>query len=175
MKSILLLRHAKSDWSNPSLSDFDRPLNKRGQKDAPRMGLVLDNFQAMPDLVISSPSIRTRQTVELAVLESGYNGEIRWIDTIYGGSFYDIMAALHDIPESITRPLIVGHNPGVEETVSLLLSSQEQNPTTHARVRIPTAGLVYLDAHIDTWRDLKPGCCVLRWFLIPKLLKTIIS
>ena len=84
------------------------------------------------------------------------------------------MTALKDVPEGITRPMIVGHNPGVEETVSLLLSPQGQNPATHARVRVPTAGLVYLDAHIETWRDLEPGTCVLRWFLIPKLVKSII-
>jgi len=175
MKSVLILRHAKSDWNNPSLSDFDRPLNKRGLNDAPRMGLALDKFEAMPDLIISSPSMRTRKTVELAATEKGYKGEILWIDALYGGSFYDIMTALHSVPESITRPLIVGHNPGVEETVSLLLSPQGQSPTTHAHVRVPTAGLVYMDAHIDTWRDLKPGTCVLRWFLIPKLVKEIIK
>ena len=174
MKSILILRHAKSNWNNPSLSDFDRPLNNRGMNDAPRMGLVLDKFGNMPDLIISSPSMRTRQTVELAIPERSYSGEIVWLDSLYGGSFYDIMTALKDVPESITRPMIVGHNPGVEETVSLLLSPQGQNPATHARVRVPTAGLVYLDAHIETWRDLEPGTCVLRWFLIPKLVKSII-
>lgn len=175
MKSILILRHAKSDWSNPSLSDFDRPLTKRGLNDAPRMGRILIQFGCMPDLIISSPSMRTRQTVELTAFDNGYRGEILWDDTLYGGSFSDIISALHSIPRNISRPMVVGHNPGVEETISLLLSPREQNPATSARFRIPTAGLVYLDAHIDTWKDLKPGVCVLRWFLIPRLVKAMIK
>ena len=153
MKSILILRHAKSDWNNPSLSDFDRPLNKRGLKDAPRMGQVLKTANIMPDLILSSPSMRTKSTVELAMPEGIYRGEISWIDSLYGGSFYDILNALHSVPESFSRPMIVGHNPGVEETISLLLSPQEQSPSTHARIRVPTAGLAYLDAHVDTWPD----------------------
>ncbi len=175
MKSILILRHAKSDWSNPSLSDFDRPLTKRGLNDAPRMGRILIQFGCMPDLIISSPSMRTRQTVELTAFDNGYRGEILWDDTMYGGSFSDIITALHSIPRNISCPMVVGHNPGVEETISLLLSPREQNPATSARFRIPTAGLVYLDAHIDTWKDLKPGVCVLRWFLIPRLVKALIK
>lgn len=175
MKSILILRHAKSDWSNPSISDFNRPLNKRGLDDAPRMGRVLDQFGYMPDLIISSPSMRTRQTVELTAFDNGYRGEILWDDTLYGGSFYDIMTALHSIPGKIGRPMVVGHNPGVEETISLLLSPRGQNQTTYARLRVPAAGLVYLDAQIDTWKDLKPGVCVLRWFLIPRLVKAMIK
>jgi phosphohistidine phosphatase len=175
MKSILILRHAKSDWNNPSLSDFNRPLNKRGLKDAPRMGQVLKTTSIMPDLIVSSPSMRTKATVELAMPESIYTGDILWIDSLYGGGFYDILNALHSVPDTLSRPMIVGHNPGVEETVSLLLSPQGQSPTTHAHIRIPTAGLAYLDAHVETWRDLKPGSCVLRWFLIPKLVKAMVT
>jgi phosphohistidine phosphatase len=175
MKSIIFLRHAKSDWSNPSVSDFDRPLNKRGLNDAPRMGRVLDQFGCMADLIISSPSMRTRQTVELTAIDNGYRGEILWDDTLYGGSFYDIMTALHSIPGKISCPMIVGHNPGVEETISLLLSPREKDPTTYSHVRVPTAGLVNLDAHIDIWNDLKPGVCILRWFLIPRLVKAMIK
>jgi phosphohistidine phosphatase len=139
------------------------------------MGIVLKKFRAMPDLIISSPSMRTRKTVELVVQHSSYGGDIAWEDTLYGGNFYDIASALHAIPEDVTRPMVVGHNPGIEETVSLLLSLQVRGSSNHTHVRVPTAGLVYLDVHIDRWRDLKPGTCVLRWFLVPKLVKSIIK
>jgi phosphohistidine phosphatase len=175
MKSILILRHAKSDWSNASLSDFDRPLNNRGLNDAPRMGMLLAKYRTTPDLIISSPSMRTRKTVELVAHSSTYGGDIVWEDSLYGGSFYDIVSALHSVPESAARPMIVGHNPGIEETVSLLLSPPVRGSANHTRIRVPTAGLLYLDAHIDTWKDLKPGTCVLRWFLIPKLVKALVT
>ena len=175
MKSILFLRHAKSDWSNPSLSDLDRPLAKRGLKDAPRIGRVLAKFGCMPDLIISSPSLRTRQTVELAVLENGYQGEIMWEERLYGGNSYDITGVIHAIPENVERPMIVGHNPGIEETLSLLLSAHGNNPTDGIRLRVPTAGLAYLDACVDIWGNLKPGMCILRWFLVPRLVKAIIK
>jgi phosphohistidine phosphatase len=175
MKNILILRHAKSDWGNPSLSDFDRPLSARGLKDAPRMGSVLMKLGCMPDLVVSSPSMRTRQTVALSVLEKGYSGPVRWDETLYGGTFHDFLQIIRSLPERIERPLLVGHNPGVEDTLALLLTRQEGGIHGSSSIRVPTAGLAYLDADLYSWDALKPGSCVLRWFLIPKLVKTVAS
>lgn len=174
MKTILFLRHAKSDWNNPGLADFDRPLAKRGMKDAPRMGSVLIRYGCMPDLVVSSPSLRTRQTVELSLLENGYQGEILWERSLYGGSVFDYLALIQSLPESVESPLLVGHNPGMEETISSLIVPRTHSLAEGSHLRVPTAGLAMLDTDITHWSELKAGSCVLRWFLIPKLVKKMI-
>jgi len=173
MKTILLLRHAKSDWSNPSLSDFERPLAKRGEKDAPRMGNVLLRLRCMPDLIVSSPAMRTKMTAQLVTMQSGYRDEIHWEDSLYGGGVFDFMDVLKRLPREIERPMLVGHNPGVEETISHLMTPGSDNPYGTMKIRIPTAGLVYLEADIANWNELKPGTCILHWFLIPRLVKAM--
>jgi phosphohistidine phosphatase len=168
MKSILFLRNAKSDWSNPGLTDFDRPLAKRGLKDAPRMGRILVSYECMPDLVVSSPSLRTRQTVELALLDNGYHGETRWERSLYGGTVFDYLALIQSLPEGVEKPLFVGHNPGLEETVGTLITQymrREEALTAASHLHVPTAGLAML--------EVKAGCCILRWFLVPKLVKKV--
>ncbi len=171
MKTILLLRHAKSDWSNPGLADFDRPLAKRGLKDAPRMGEVLKRFDYVPDKILSSPAKRARQTAELAAEACGYQKSFQLEDSFYGGDAEELLAALQRLPSRVDRPMLVGHNPTMEETVDLLLSGDEL--AWGISIRLPTAGLVCLDADIYDWAELQPGELVLRWFLIPKLVKAI--
>ncbi|GAB4527676.1 MAG: histidine phosphatase family protein [Anaerolineae bacterium] len=172
MKTILILRHAKSDWGDQYRTDFDRPLARRGLADAPRMGEVLALFECVPDRILSSPALRARQTAELVAEACGYRKSIHWEDTFYGGTSQDLVAALQRLPEAIERPMLVGHNPTVEETVALLLG-QEGGPGADFPIRIPTAGLVCLDVDILDWIDLEPGDAILRWFLIPKLVKAI--
>lgn len=173
MKTILLLRHAKSDWSNPALADFDRPLAKRGLKDAPRMGQVLAYFNCIPDIILSSPAKRAKQTTELVAEACGFSRSLKLEDSFYGGGADDMLAALQQLPHTVNRPLLVGHNPAMEETVQLLLSGDTVDWDTGCAIRLPTAGLVCLEADIIDWADLEPGETVLRWFLIPKLVKAI--
>lgn len=173
MKTLLILRHGKSDWSDPDLTDFDRPLAKRGLRDVPLMGEVLHLFEVVPDTILSSPALRTRQTVELVARACGYRKSVRWEDSFYGGSGEVTMEALRHLPESVAQPLLVGHNPTLEETVSLLLSRPGEGWDEHFAIRIPTAGLVCLDLDIVEWTELEAGDGVLRWFLIPKLVNAI--
>jgi phosphohistidine phosphatase len=173
MKTILVLRHAKSDWSDPSLTDFDRPLTKRGPKDAPLMGEILALFQCVPDRILSSPATRARQTAELAARACGYSRSIHWQDSFYGGGSEDLITALQSLPDTIERPMLIGHNPALEETVALLLAGYGEGWSDDFAIRIPTAGLVCLDVDIVDWADLEAGDGILRWFLIPKLVKAI--
>ena len=174
MKSILLLRHAKSDWSNPALSDIDRPLAKRGLKDAPRMGKVLRRLDSMPDLIVSSPSMRTRQTVELSATENGYRGQVQWNESLYGGGFLDYLSVLKNLSDETERPMLVGHNPGMEEVLSALLTPRKSTPSGGIHIRVPTAGLAFHEANIHRWEEIEPGVCTLRWFLIPALVKVML-
>lgn len=171
MKTVLLLRHGKSDWSNPGLADFDRPLAKRGLNDAPRMGEVLALFDHVPDKILTSPAKRARQTAELAAEACGYKKSFQLENDFYGGDAEDLLAALQRLPHQVDRPMLVGHNPIMEETVDLLLSGDEVD--WGISIRLPTAGLVCLDVDIYDWGHLEPGDAVLRWYVIPKLVKAI--
>jgi phosphohistidine phosphatase len=173
MKTILILRHAKSDWSNPGLADFDRPLAKRGRKDAPRMGEVLALFDSVPDRIFSSPAKRAKQTAERVAEACGYNKSIKWEDSFYHGSGMSYIAALRRLPDRVERPLLIGHNPAQEEMVAMLLGLGADEWGAEFSIRLPTAGLVCLDTPIADWAHLEPGDCILRWFLIPRLVKAI--
>lgn len=168
MKTILLLRHAKSDWGDPRLADFERPLAKRGLKDAPRMGRALAQLGFVPDVILSSTAKRAMQTAELVAEASGFGGAIRPCPEFYGGDSQDLIAALQNLPDPVDCAMLVGHNPTMEETAAELLCADEA-----VSIRMPTAALLCLEADIDTWRDLAPGDTTLRWFLLPKLLKAL--
>ncbi|UCC86963.1 MAG: histidine phosphatase family protein [Anaerolineales bacterium] len=175
MKTILILRHAKSDWSHLNRADFDRPLAKRGLKDAPRMGEVLALFECVPDTILSSPAVRAKQTAESVAKACGYRKSISWQDSFYGGNSEDLIMALQRLPDTIERPMLVGHNPTLEETVARLLDRcrESRGWNEELGIRIPTAGLVCLDVDIIDWAELEAGDAVLRWFLIPKLIRAV--
>ncbi len=174
MKTILILRHAKSDWGDPSLVDFERPLAKRGLKDAPRMGAVLAQFEAVPDLILSSPAKRAKQTAELVAKNCGYKKSIRWQEDFYGADSDELIGTLRNLPERVERVMLVGHNPTLEETVAALLAGDEADGWgVTMSIRMPTAALVCLDVDIVDWAMLEPGEATLRWFVIPKLIKAI--
>ena len=173
MKTVLILRHAKSDWGDPGKVDFDRPLAKRGLEDAPRMGEVLARFECVPDRILASPAQRAKQTAELAAKACGYQKSIQWEDDFYGGGSADLMAALQRLPGTVERVLIIGHNPALEETVAALCAPDLPEMEDGWAIKIPTGGLVCLDFEIMEWVALRPGDGVLRWFVIPKLVKAL--
>jgi phosphohistidine phosphatase len=172
MKTILLLRHAKSDWGEEGLADFERPLNKRGLKDAPVMGKMLALFDAAPDKILSSPARRAVQTTELVAEACGYDKRlIQWENSFYGGGSGDLIAALRCLPDEVARVLLVGHNPVMAQTAAALLSTCVDD--IEARIPFPTAGLACFEADITAWTELRLGQVVLRWFLIPKLAQAL--
>ena len=168
MKTVLLLRHAKSSWDNPGLADFDRPLAKRGLKDAPIIGQVIADLGIVPDKIISSPAKRARQTTELMAKACGYKKSITWQDSFYGGYSDTLIDALRILPDAVELAMLVGHSPTMEETVEALLVGEGE-----FSIRMPTAALVCLDLDIMTWESLEPSDATLRWFLIPRLVKAI--
>ena len=113
-KTLLILRHAKSSWKNEKLKDFDRPLKHRGEEDARLMGKVLRMTELVPQVILSSPALRAKQTAELVAREAELAGELRFIDTFYLGEPEDYINGLKQLPDDIERVMIVGHNPGLE-------------------------------------------------------------
>jgi len=146
MKTLLLLRHAKSSWDDANLLDHDRPLNKRGQRDAPRMGEVLREENLLPDLVLSSDALRASQTIELVMEASDYQSEIRFSRDLYAAGPLACLEALAGIEDDYSCVMLVGHNPGLEELLALLCGQNES---------LPTAALAQLRLPIEQWSDLK--------------------
>ena len=146
MKTLLVLRHAKSSWDDGTLDDHERPLNERGQRDAPQMGKVIREHRLIPDVVLSSDALRARQTAEAVAKAAHYAGEILLDPRLYGASPADIVKVLRTVEETnAATVMIVGHNPGLEELVTRL---------TRERQDLPTAALAQIALPVDQWREL---------------------
>ncbi|MCA1667153.1 MAG: histidine phosphatase family protein, partial [Thermomicrobia bacterium] len=133
-KTLLVLRHAKSDRGDRSLRDHDRPLAPRGESDAPQMGVALAALDLIPDCLLTSTAVRARETARLVAAALEYGGEIVEEPALYAASVDTLLDALRDCDEAVTV-LLVGHNPGVEELIGLLTGGADAEPT----VRVPTA------------------------------------
>jgi len=146
MKILLILRHAKSSWKDDALPDHDRPLNKRGKADAPRMGALLRREELLPDLVLSSTARRARATAEMAVEESGYEGELRLDRELYSFDAEPYLEVLAELDDDYRCVMVVGHNPAMEELVEVLAGHYE---------RMPTAALAQIELPIENWSELE--------------------
>jgi phosphohistidine phosphatase len=158
MKTLLILRHAKSSWSNARLADYQRPLNERGKRDAPRMGRLLRDEELVPGLIVTSSAERALATAELVALNCDYEGEIMTTRALYHGDPEDYLGVLHDVGDPHERVMVVGHNPGIAELVAWLTDEQERMPTaTLAQVALPLNRWLDLDGEsegelVNIWR-----------------------
>ena len=172
MKTLTLLRHAKSTWDDPVERDFDRPLNGRGRRAAARIGQWLrdeglaDDGAAF-DEVRASPAIRVRQTIE--GVEDGLHRPLKPIfdPRIYLASAVTLLDIVQGFAAETSRALLIGHNPGLEDL--LLLLTPDADPLRgEAAIKYPTATLAILDLDIREWRDAGSGCATLRHFVRPR-------
>jgi phosphohistidine phosphatase len=161
MKTLLLLRHAKSSWDDSTLRDFDRPLADRGRRDAPRIGKALKKQGPPPNLIISSPAARARETIEAVVKAAGLAITPQFDEGIYGATSAELMKLIRRLPDSSNCAMLVGHNPTFEDLVSRLTGTQE---------RMPTAALACIEFQVDRWADLEDGQGKLTSLLTPKQL-----
>ena len=145
MKTLLLLRHAKSSWKDEDLDDHDRGLNKRGKSDAPRMGQLLKDENLIPDFILSSSAKRCRKTAEHVTMACGFRGETRFTVELYEAPPDKIRQSLGQTADSFNRVLLVGHNPGLEEFLEQLHVGY--TPLT-------TAALAHLELDLERWSDL---------------------
>lgn len=145
MKTLLILRHAKSSWKYQDLPDHERPLNRRGVTDAPRMGQVLHGAGLTPDRIVSSTAVRAQSTARLAGEACGYEGGVTLREDLYLSGWRAYLEALRQLPTDVDRAMIVGHNPTVEEVVHLLTGRDEP---------MPTAALAHVELRVDDWSEL---------------------
>jgi phosphohistidine phosphatase len=162
MKSLLVLRHAKSSWKHPELADHDRPLNKRGKRDAPRIGRLVRDENLVPELILSSSAVRARDTALAVAAACDHACELRVLHDLYLGDPEDHARLLQSLPDAIGSAMLVGHNPGMEELVETLGGAHEA---------MPTAALAWIDLPIDRWSELRlDGSGRLRELWLPKKL-----
>lgn len=159
-RTLTLIRHAKSDWGHPELSDFDRPLNGRGKQDAPRMGNELNSRSIDFDLVIASTANRAITTARAVCEGIGYPDEqIEQNPDLYLASAGGILKIINGVDNSIERLAIVTHNPGITSLANALGDRPIDN--------VPTCGVVVLETESE-WRFLKPKGCTTVDFIYPK-------
>jgi len=145
MKTLLILRHAKSSWNYPELSDYDRPLNKRGKRDAPRMGKFLREQKLTPDRILTSSAKRARRTASKVAKACGYGGKVKKLDIFYDAVVGVYFETLQALPKKYERVMVVGHNPTMEQLVNYL---------TGEFGRMPTAALAHIELPIQHWEEL---------------------
>ncbi len=161
MKRLTLIRHAKSSWRHPEQADFDRPLNKRGEHDAPAMGKRLSRRKVQPDLIISSPARRALTTASVIAQELGYPAErIIQNEHIYDASLSDLVRVIEHVEDRYHHVMLFGHNPGFTELSYYLTRHQVDN--------IPTCGVFCMDFAINSWQDVEQGSGSLVFFDYPK-------
>jgi len=162
MKHIILIRHAKSDWNNEGIKDYDRPLNKRGIRDAPKMAEELKKLIPTIDYVISSPANRAITTCKIFCKEYGYNEDnIKIVEGIYYEGKSAIIKAIEGLPPSTNNVMIFGHNPDISMAATYL--------SNHPMGNMPTCSCVCSEYEIDDWSKLKLSRGGLKFFIYPKM------
>ncbi len=159
MKTLLIMRHAKSSWEDSNLSDFERPLNERGMKTAPFIGNVLRENELQPDAILSSPAKRAQQTALMVKEGGGLGAEIQFDDKIYEASPFHLLEIVTNTPSGVGTLMLIGHNPGMEGLLKLLTGE------THS---IPTAGLLKIRLNIVNWADTYNDCGAIEMFVKPR-------
>ena len=145
MKTLLILRHAKSSWKFLDLPDHDRPLNKRGKHDAPTMGRLLKQKHLVPDLIISSTATRAWDTASIVAKISGYKGKKNKFDSLYAAEPEAYLRVLSKLSDKHDRVLIVGYNPGIEELIEKLTGDYHI---------MPTCTLAHIEFDIEKWSEI---------------------
>ncbi len=161
MKRLLLCRHAKSSWKDPSLADRDRPLNRRGKRDAPLMGERLAARGIRPDALVTSPAKRARKTARHLARKLGCpRGRIRIVEEIYGATPTVLLQCIHRFDPVWDQVVMVGHNNEFTLLANMLGGLSIGN--------VPTTGIVCLDFPVSSWQDVEEGKGSLVFFDYPK-------
>ncbi|WP_417465952.1 SixA phosphatase family protein [Kordiimonas sp.] len=168
MANLYLLRHAKSDWEDMSLSDHDRPLSPRGEKAAANMGRTLARQGLAPEIVLCSTALRARATLDLVMEAGDFSWPVQFEPALYGASVQAILSIIRADAGSFSRALLVGHNPGFHYVAKHLVYTGESELLTALDYKYPTgtfADIEFPDARLN---DISPSAGVLKQFLRPR-------
>lgn len=170
MKHLYLLRHAKSDWSEP-LPDHERPLNGRGHRSAGLIAAYLRAESITPALALCSSSVRTRETLAHLLPAFGDGVTIRVERDLYGAAASDLRSHLRTVDDTFPSVMMIAHNPGTEDLALELAGSGDEDALARMASKFPTAGLALLALPDEPWRDLAPGRARLTGFVVPRELE----
>ena len=168
MKRLAILRHAKSSWDDPGLDDFNRPLNERGWKAARRIGRELKRRGFSFDLVLSSPAARTRETIDGLQEKYDFVAPIKFEPRLYGASEETLLELVKELPEEVKSPLIVGHNPGLEQLITSLAGDDDNGLRERVAGKFPTGALAILELPAKRWADVKARSGTIVELILPK-------
>ncbi|WP_343612394.1 histidine phosphatase family protein [Novosphingobium sp.] len=177
MKTLGIFRHAKSDWDDPRARDFDRPLNARGLRWAPRMGQHISGWCQEQgfnwDRVMSSPAVRAAQTIELAAegagMPQGAALAINWDRRLYLASSVTLIDVLRELDESLNTVLMVGHNPGLEDLIfDLVPDNGTSSLRDEVEMKFPTASFAVLELDVERWAQVEDGCARFTHLMRPR-------
>ena len=171
MRTLIILRHAKSSWGSPELDDFDRPLNDRGNKDAPLMAKWLDEQAPYIDEILCSSAARTRATADHITTVRSTKPSIHFHDTLYLATPETIKGLLAKLDTSTKTAMVIGHNPGVHESAFRFLTKAERDKAGLLRERFPTAACAIIKLAIEDWNEIAWNSGALLSFMVPKILK----
>ncbi len=158
MKTIYLIRHAKSSWNHPEFSDRDRPLNKRGLRDAPHMAKYLKQLGVQPDLILSSPANRARTTATYFAETLACEIEIR--NNIYEAFSITVINAIKELSDDLETVLLFGHNPTFTSIANFFPGNYIPN--------VPTCGIVKIEGDVTQWKDFNENTARQTAFYYPK-------
>ena len=162
MKTLFLLRHAKSSWKDETLADFERPLNRRGKRAAETIGNYFKSEGIVPELILCSPAVRARETLELVTKAARWSTEVRYDQRIYEASGMRLAEVVSQIDNDRKVALLVGHNPGIEELLLLL---------TAETVQVPTGTVSKVAVKANKWANAVDKRATLEWMVKPRELE----
>lgn len=164
----MLLRHAKSDWGDPSLDDFERPLNRRGQKAADLMADYLIETCPPPDLILCSTALRTRLTLQAILARISLDTDIQLRGELYEDSEADYISLLQNLDTAAETVLIIGHNPATEDTASLLYGNGDPEGFEKLNEKFPSGALAIMTFPVRNWRQIVETTGTLERFIRPR-------
>jgi phosphohistidine phosphatase len=168
MKRLAILRHAKSSWDEPALDDFNRPLNERGWKTARRLGRELARRGIKFDLVLSSTSARTRETIDGIQQHYDFKAPIKFEQQLYHASERQLLTVIRALDDAVTAPLIVGHNPGLEMLIAELANDDRKGLRQRVAGKFPTGALALIELQVKRWAEVEPGSGEIVELILPK-------
>jgi phosphohistidine phosphatase len=164
MKRAIFIRHAKSDWSNPSWTDFERPLNERGLRNAPMMGHWLKEQGILPDIILCSPALRTLTTAQLIAKEVGFDTEnILPIPAFYEGRPNDLLKVVERLSDTYNTAFVIAHNPATTELLQLFDGNWSVP-------NVPTCGMFGVEIADTSWQAMQPNLAKRTFFVYPKMM-----
>ena len=170
MKTVYLLRHAKSDWGDPAIKDHDRSLNERGREAAPKIGAHIKSKRYKPDTILCSTARRTVETFDLIKEASGSN--VKFEETLYLAEPRHLIERLRWLDDGLKSAMIIGHNPGMEQLANALArvpaNAGEEKLHRRMREKFSTCALAVIKLPVSAWREVKPGTGTLIDFVRPR-------